>query len=148
MKQDPARPLEMTAATARENRQILWAPKTQKLDNPLRLIVAACGDPLDKLSWFLQLILGQLLQFVHTHLPDSDTFLSRFKQTFPTRLPDNSIVFTMDVWNLYGSIPMQEGIDSVMMLIHDNITKIDLFGLSFTDFHSLLTHVLTNNYLR
>ena len=31
-------------------------PKTHKPGNPLRPIVAACGDPLDKLSWFLQLI--------------------------------------------------------------------------------------------
>ena len=123
-------------------------PKTHKPGNPLRPIVAACGDPLDKLSWFLQLILGQLLQFIPTHLPDSDTFLSRLKQTFPTRLPDNCIIFTMDVCNLYGSIPIQEGIDSVMTLIRDNVTKIDMFGLSLTDFHKLLTHVLTNNYLR
>ena len=123
-------------------------PKTHKTDNPLRPIVAACGDPLDKLSWFLQLILGQLLQFVPTHLPNSDVFLARLREAFPVRLPENSIVFTMDVRNLYGSIPIQEGIDSVMTLIRDNVAKLDLFGLSLTDFHKLLSHVLTNNYLR
>ena len=54
----------------------------------------------------------------------------------------------MDVCNLYGSIPIQEGIESVMSLIHDNAAKIDLFGLSLPDFNKVLTHVLTNNYLR
>ena len=123
-------------------------PKTHKPDIPLRPIVAACGDPLDKLSWFLQLILGQLLNFIPTHLPNSDIFLARLRQTFPVRLPKNCVIFTMDVCNLYGSIPIQEGIDSVMTLIHDNVANVDLFGLTLTDFNQLLSHVLTNNYLR
>ena len=54
----------------------------------------------------------------------------------------------MDVCNLYGSIPIDEGIEAVMTLIRDNISQINLFGLSLTDAHKLLTHVLSNNFLR
>ena len=61
---------------------------------------------------------------------------------------ESCIIFTMDVCNLYGSIPIQEGIESVMSLIRENTAKIDLFGLSLPDVKKLLTHVLTNNYLR
>ena len=59
---------------------------------------------------------------------DIDAFLTRLRQTFPVRLPESCIIFTMDVCNLYGSIPIQEGIESVMSLIHENTAKIDLFG--------------------
>ena len=41
--------------------------KTHKPGNPLRPIVSACGDPFDKLSWFLQQVLTQTMQFVPTH---------------------------------------------------------------------------------
>ena len=70
------------------------------------------------------------------------------KNTFPSRLPPGSIVFTLDVCNLYGSIPIQEAIDSVMNLIGANQTKLNLFGSSLTDIRALLNHVLTNNYVR
>ena len=46
-------------------------PKPDKPGNPLRPIVSPCGDPLDKLSWFLQTILTQLLAFVPAHLSNT-----------------------------------------------------------------------------
>lgn len=42
-------------------------PKTHKLGAPLGPIVSACGDPLDKLSWLIQCILTQTLQFIPAH---------------------------------------------------------------------------------
>ena len=36
-------------------------PKNHKESAPFRPIVSACGDPLDKLSWFLERILTQLI---------------------------------------------------------------------------------------
>ena len=89
-------------------------PKTHKSGNPLRPIVSACGDPLDKLCWFLQCILTQLLTFIPAHLPNTDSYLTKLKDTFPNGLPPGAIIFSLDVCNLYGSIPIQEGIDAVM----------------------------------
>ena len=59
-------------------------PKTHKTGNPLRPIVSACGDPLDKLSWFLQRILTQILAFIPHHVLTNNylRFNSKiFKQT-------------------------------------------------------------------
>ena len=123
-------------------------PKTHKVGNPLRPIVSACGDPLDKLSWFLQCILTQLLSFIPAHLTNTQSYLTRMKDTFPDGLPPKSIVFSIDVCNLYGSIPIREGIDAVMDLIHANFNKINTFNVTLNDIRSLLTHVLTNNYVR
>ena len=123
-------------------------PKTHKVGNPLRPIVSACGDPLDKLSWFLQCILTQLLSFIPAHLTNTQSYLTRMKDTFPDGLPPKSIVFSIDVCNLYGSIPIREGIDAVMDLIHTHFNKINTFNVTLNDIRSLLTHVLTNNYVR
>ena len=123
-------------------------PKTHKPGNPLRPIVSACGDPLDKISWFLQCILTQLLSFIPAHLTNTQSYLARLKDTFPNGLPPKSIVFSIDVCNLYGSIPIQEGIDAVINLIETNISKMNTFNISLDNIRSLLTHVLTNNYVR
>ena len=72
----------------------------------------------------------------------------REKKTYPNGLPSRSIVFSFDVCNLYGSIPIQVGIDAVMNLIKTNLNKINMFGITIDDLRSLLTHVLTNNYVR
>ena len=123
-------------------------PKTHKPNNPLRPIVSACGDPLDKLSWFLQQILTQLLHFVPTYLENTGHYLSKVKRIFPGPLPKGAIVFSLDVVNLYGSIPIQEAIAATIGLIKDNLGKINVYGLSLTDIETLLQHVLTNNFIR
>ena len=123
-------------------------PKTHKAGNPLRPIVSACGDPLDKLSWFVQCILTQILAFIPAHLTNTQTYLTRMKDTFPNGFPPNSIVFSLDVCNLYGSIPIQEGINAVMTILESNLTKINTFSITLEDVRSLLTHVLSNNYVR
>ena len=77
-------------------------PKTHKPGNPLRPIVSACGDPLDKLSWFLQQILTQILQFIPTRLENTDQYLRKLRGAFPGILPRGAIVFSLDVVNLYS----------------------------------------------
>ena len=123
-------------------------PKTHKSGNPLRPIVSACGDPLDKLSWFLQCILTQLLSLIPAHLPNTDAFLAKMKSIFPDKLPPGTILFSLDVCNLYGSIPISEGIDAVIQLLDKNIAKVNMFGTSLKDVRELLSHVLSNNYVR
>ena len=70
------------------------------------------------------------------------------KDAFPKGLPPGSIIFSLDVSNLYGSIPIKEGIDSVMLLVERNVTKVNMFGITPPDLRTLLTHVLTNNFVR
>ena len=82
------------------------------------------------------------------HLTNTQSYLARLKDTFPNGLPPKSIVFSIDVCNLYGSIPIQEGIDAVINLIETNISKMNTFNISLDNIRSLLTHVLTNNYVR
>ena len=123
-------------------------PKNHKSSVPLRPIVSACGGPLDKLTWFLEQILSQLVKYVPSHLPDTESYLKRLKERFPNGLPPGSIIFSLDVTNLYGSIPIDEAVQTVMNLLQEHRHEMDLFGLEWTDVEPLLSHCLSNNYVR
>ena len=128
--------------------ELYGLPKNHKVDIPLRPIVSACGDPLDKLTWFLERIISQLLTFVPAHLKNTYDFLNRLNQTFPAGIPVDSILFTVDVANLYGNIPIEEAIESTIKLMSKHKSKIDLLGLDTDTIKTLLSHCLTNNYVR
>jgi len=134
--------------TSSRTAELYGLPKSHKPDIPLRPIVSACGDPLDKLTWFIERIISQLLAFVPSHLKNTYDFLGRLNQTFPLGVPGDSIIFTVDVANLYGNIPIKEAIESTMKLIAKNKERIDLLGLDLDSIESLLSHCLSNNYVR
>ena len=123
-------------------------PKNHKESVPLRPIVSACGGPLDKITWFLEQILSQLLRFVPAHLPDTDTYLSRLKQQYPTSFAPGTIVFSLDVQNLYGNIPIDEAVQATMDLLQEHRDSVNLFGLSVSDVEPLLNHCLSNSFVR
>ena len=82
------------------------------------------------------------------HLPDTDTYLQRLKQRYASGFPPGTIVFSLDVTNLYGNIPIDEAVQTVMNLLQEHRDSINLFGLCWTDVEPLLAHCLTNSYLR
>ena len=128
--------------------ELYGLPKTHKSDAPLRPIVSACGDPLDKLAWFLERIITRLLAFVPAHLTNTDDYLHRLRTQFPLGLPAGAILFSVDVTNLYGNIPTSEAITATLGLIKKHLDKIDTYGLSVEDIETLLRHCLNNNYVR
>ena len=134
--------------TSSRTAELYGLPKSHKSEIPLRPIVSACGDPLDKLTWFLERIISQLLPFVPSHLRNTYDYLDRLKQTFPRGAPANAILFTVDVANLYGNIPIKEAIDATMKLIAKHQNNIDLLGLDMKTIENLISHCLTNNYVR
>ena len=123
-------------------------PKNHKETVPLRPIVSACGGPLDKITWFLDQILSQLVRYVPAHLPNTDTYLHRLRQRYPNGFPPGTIVFSLDVTNLYGSIPIDEAVQTVINLLQEHRESVNLYGLSWRDVEPLLSHCLTNSYLR
>ena len=134
--------------TGTRTAELYGLPKTHKPDVPLRPIVSSCGDPLDKLSWLLERIITQLLVFVPAHLTNSQDYLQRISAQFPRGFPAGSIVFSVDVTNLYGNIPTSEAIEATLRLIGKHMDKVDTFGLTLIDIEKLLKHCLDNNYVR
>ena len=138
------------AITPNESRtaELYGLPKTHKANIPMRPIVSACGNPIDKLSWLLERIITQLLVFVPAHLTNTYDYLNHLKTQFPSGFPKGTIAFTVDVNNLYGNIPTAEAIESTIRMIRTHSSKIDLFGLTVPDIKRLLEHCLSNNYVR
>ena len=128
--------------------ELYGLPKTHKPDAPLRPIVSACGDPLDKHTWLLERITTQLLAFVPAHLENTQDYLQRLRSQFDGKFPEGTIVFSVDVANLYGNIPTTEAIEATLKLFDRHNDDVDTFGLTRQDIEVLLRHCLNNNYVR
>ena len=129
--------------------ELYGLPKDHKPDVPLRPIVSACGDPLDNLTSLLENIISQLLQYVPAHLRNTEEYLGRLEQAFPNHcLPAGSIIFSVDVVNLYGNIPVEDAIKATSELLNQHRDSLDMRGLSVGDVERLLRHCLSNNFLR
>ena len=113
------------------------------------LLYLVVGVLRKKTSCLLERILKQLLNFVETHLWDTSDFLQRLAAHSEGQgLAEGSIFFSIDVVNLYGSIPIPEAIDAVMEKLEAHQDEVDTFGLSQDDIKHLLQHCLTKNVFR
>ena len=128
--------------------ELYGLPKDHKLGTPLRPIVSACDDPVDKLTWLLEKVVAQLLPFVPAHLKNTTQFLDKLSAQYPDGFEEGTILFSVDVVNLYGNIPIKEAIDGTMALLDHHKEHVDTFGLDLPSIRSLLEHCLTNNFVR
>ena len=128
--------------------ELYGLPKDHKPDIPLRPIVSACDDPVDKLTWLLERVVTQLLPFVPAHLKNTSQFLGQLSAQYPNGFEQGTILFSIDVMNLYGNIPITEAIDGTMNLLDHHKERVETFGLDFADIRKLLDHCLTNNFVR
>ena len=128
--------------------ELYGLPKDHKHGTPLRPIVSACGDPVDKLTWLLERIVTQLLPHVPAHLKNTSQFLDNISAQYPRGFDKGTILFSVDVVNLYGNIPKEEAIDSTMTLLDHHKHTVNTFGLDLPSIRKLLEHCLTNNFVR
>ena len=128
--------------------ELYGLPKDHKRNMPLRPIVSACGDPLDKLTWLLERVVTQLLPYVPAHLKNTSQFLEKLSDRYPAGFEQGTVLFSVDVVNLYGNIPINEAIDATIRLLNHHRDGIDTFGLDTDGIRDLLQHCLTNNFVR
>ena len=118
--------------------------------SPLRLIVSACGDPLDKTNLvFLRGSFTQLLPFIPAHLKNTEQYLSAMKDKFPCSLPPGHHHLHHGRPKTYmETYPPTKLSQPCVDMIEAHKDKIDLFGLTLDSLKTLLQHCLQNNYLR
>ena len=88
-------------------------PKDHKPSVPLRPVISGCDGPTKKTSCLLERILKQLLKFVPSRLWNTQDFNKIRSHSVRNGIPEGAIFFSIDVVNLYGSIPVTEAIDAV-----------------------------------
>ena len=128
--------------------ELYGIPKDHKPDIPLRPIVSACDDPVDKLTWLLEKVVTQLLPYVPAHLKNTAQFFETLSAQYPMGFEEGTILFSVDVVNLYGNIPITEAIDGAMNLLDHHKETVETFGLDSASIRKLLEHCLTNNFVR
>ena len=93
-------------------------------------------------------IVSQLLQYVPAHLKNTYQFLQELATKYPNGFEAGTILFSVDVVNLYGNIPTSDAIDACMNLLNQHLDDVATFGLDSEGIRRLLEHCLSNNFVR
>ena len=103
--------------------KLYFLPKIHKrLHNvPGRPVISNCGTPTEKCSEFLDYHLKPLMQMGWSYIKDSGDFIKKTRN--PGSIPENAILVTADVVDLYPSIPHEAGLKALRKyLIRENNT--------------------------
>ncbi len=90
--------------------KIYGLPKIHKENTPLRPIVSFCSSPTYELSKYLAKILKPLTEQSNHRLVNSETFITRMKNT---QISEDHELVSFDVKSVFTSIPLELAIDSV-----------------------------------
>jgi hypothetical protein len=116
---------------------------------PIRPIASIHGTPMDGADWLIATILQQGLHLIPAHLFDADEVMRIIHDTNLVK-PKHGWkrhVISLDVVNLYPSIPIKLGIQIVIHFLRDHIHEIDLFGIPLHTIEELLELIFKNYYI-
>ena len=98
-------------------------PKIHKrLNNvPSRPVISNCGYYTENISAFLDFHLQPLAQAVKSYIKDTNDFLNKLCSL--PKLPDNIVLCTVDVVDLYPNIPHDEGLSALKKQLDNRMKK-------------------------
>ena len=111
----------------------------------VRPIISCVDSPTERLSWLVTSILKPLLNKVPSHLSNLIQHIEMLRQISQEQLARRKF-FVADISALYTNINVQGCIDDVIELATEHQDSLDLMGLSLTDIHEILLHILTNSF--
>ena len=86
-------------------------PKLHKKGCPGRPVISGSGTPTEKISEFVDSHLKPLVPLVNSYIKDTNDFLRKVINM--GKLPEGSILVTIDVVGLYPHIPHEEGLQAI-----------------------------------
>ena len=114
---------------------------------PIRPVTGVQSTPTKGVDYVVQQVLTQLLQHVESHLPNKTPILEFVEAfNFSERSVDDLCMFSLDVVNLYGSIPCDQAIPWVLACYEHHKNDINTFGIS-TELLGEMLRYLCFNYL-
>ena len=75
-----------------------------------RPIISGCDGPTERISSFVDYILQPIAKTQKSYLKDTTDFINFIERA---KVPENTILVSMDVTSLYTNIPQEEGINTV-----------------------------------
>ena len=117
------------------------SPVTYKI----RPLISCVGGPTDRISWFLNKILSQLLPKVPSHLPNTQELV---KQLRSMNIERGSIVESFDVTSLYTNVQNDAALQALSEMLDKNYSTMVTFGLSKTCILTLIRECLKCNIFK
>ncbi|EYC07252.1 hypothetical protein Y032_0071g551 [Ancylostoma ceylanicum] len=111
----------------------------------VRPIVSCVGGPTDRIGWFLNTIIGQLLNYIPAHLTNTQMFLNRLRTT---KITENCVVESFDVNALYTNVSNDSAMQAIFELLSEHAGTINLYGFSVSGVMLLLKACLDCNVFR
>ena len=111
---------------------------------PIRPIASVRRTPVEKADWLLAQILKQLIKYIPSHLFNSNE-LKQSLLNIELPIEDNTVFISLDVVNLYPSIPILKGIEYNLCSLREHWSKLNTYGINIDQIESLL-HFVSFNY--
>ena len=111
----------------------------------IRPIISCVGGPADRISWFLNKIVSQILPKIPSHLPNTKHFLT---QLHNARFDDNCAIESFDVASLYTNVQNSEALQALSEMLNIHGAHMETYGLSRTRLLTLIKECLSYNIFR
>ena len=117
-----------------------------KINNffPLRPITSVIRTPTQKVDWLVSVLLNQLVKFVPAHLDSSKSLIKILNENADKFVNEDYVFISLDVQNLYPSIPIAEAIAEIETFAKIHWNKIDNYGFRVEDLVDFLKFISYN----
>ena len=115
-----------------------------ELGFPLRPVASTTNTPTNKIDWIVSRILNQLLEFIPSYIKNTEHLIKKLEDINKDLLKEGKIFVSLDVVNLYPSIPIDEAINAVLDFAKLFWNKIDNFGFSIEELSRCLSFISYN----
>ncbi|EYB81249.1 hypothetical protein Y032_0388g490 [Ancylostoma ceylanicum] len=93
----------------------------------IRPIISCVGGPTDRISWFLNKIVSQLLPKIPSHLSNTEQFVQYLRNA---ELDQTCVMESFDVTSLYTNVQNDSALQALSELLDKHARDINTFGLS------------------
>ncbi|KAK6735982.1 hypothetical protein RB195_018944 [Necator americanus] len=93
----------------------------------IRPIISCVGGPTDRISWFLNKIVGQILPKIPSHLSNTHHFLERLRNA---GVEGNCVIESFDVTSLYTNVKNSEALQALSEMIDLYGNNLETYGPS------------------
>ena len=97
--------------------------KTHKANNPVRIITSGCNTAVENLSIFVEKILYKEVERLPSRIKDTSHMLDIIDNLNDSDLPENSVLVSFDVVNMFPSIDNESGITAVKKVLNGRESK-------------------------
>ena len=113
----------------------------------MRPVTSQCDGPTERLAALSNYVLQQAMNYVPVNIQNTHSLKEKLER-LNGKIKACHILFTADVKSLYTNVPLDHGIKVVCQFVKDHIKDIDMMGLEFGEFKTILSTVVKSGYFR